>query len=248
VLATANTCGIVKGYQRWEFQPWVEAQVDIAVDLVVTGIDLGDEDVLAALADGLDDLGWLEIDDRVLVTVYVDKDADLVSAVIDAAHRIEHAIEGARCVRVDEDLVGTSDIAARTGMTREAIRLWVLGKRGPGGFPMTRGTAGSGRNSVRLWAWRDVVPWLNEHYGLCVDEHVVSCRDVAEIDGHLQRVDHSIDHEWHRLGQPKVSADVFMGLLTPLPTVVSMKAGHCESSRRPAADEAGFVSLYSRDV
>jgi hypothetical protein len=214
----------------------------MSVDLIVTGVDLTDEAVLDVVADTLDDCGWSTVDDRTIATVYLTRDADIVAAAVDAAHRIEHALLGAACIRVDEDMVGISDIASRTGVTREAVRTWAHGTRGPGGFPVSRGAIGAGGTRSRVWAWADVVAWLARHYGLCEDEPTLSPRQVAEINGHLQRVDHAIDDAWKQLAQLNVSAAVHIGERQPLDAVFARSS---TPRSQVAADEAGFVPVGS---
>lgn len=55
-----------------------------------------------------------------------------------------------------DDLVTMADIAERLHRSRESVRLWILGERGPGGFPQPSHNA-LGRS--RLWCWREVLDW-----------------------------------------------------------------------------------------
>ncbi len=55
-----------------------------------------------------------------------------------------------------DDLVTMADIAERLGRSRESVRLWILGERGPGGFPQPSHNA-LGRS--RLWRWGEVLGW-----------------------------------------------------------------------------------------
>jgi hypothetical protein len=79
------------------------------------------------------------------------------AAVWSAVTQVERAVPGLRVARVEpEDLVGISDIAARTKRTRESVRLLVEGRRGPGGFPAPAVWLAGDR---RLWHWADVNGW-----------------------------------------------------------------------------------------
>ena len=60
-----------------------------------------------------------------------------------------------------------SDIAARTGRTRESIRLLIEGARGPGGFPPP---ATDPRSRYRLWRWSEVSRWFETQRGSRLDE------------------------------------------------------------------------------
>jgi len=85
--------------------------------------------------------------------------ASAMEAMISAIEDVEGAGIGLRVVRVEPDeLVTAGEIAERCGLSREAIRLYVLGKRGPGGFP--RPVAGLQQKSP-LYRWSDVAAWLD---------------------------------------------------------------------------------------
>lgn len=59
-----------------------------------------------------------------------------------------------------DNIVTILTIAERTGVVREAVRLWATGKRGPGNFPPPVAITSGGE---KLWDWDQVVPWLQEH-------------------------------------------------------------------------------------
>jgi hypothetical protein len=131
--------------------------------LIVEGADLQDE----ASADALFEAGC---DDatigRVGATQYLDFDREAASfadAVFDATRAVEGALPGARVVHLEpDDLVTMSEIAERTGRTRESVRLLVSGDRGPGGFPAP---ATHFRSRQRMWRWQEVAAWFVEELG-----------------------------------------------------------------------------------
>ncbi len=87
------------------------------------------------------------------------KAASPLEAVLSAIEDIERAGLGLRTVRVEPDeLVTTSEIARRAKLSREAIRLYAQGKRGPGGFPAP--VAGQHQKSP-LYKWTKVAAWLD---------------------------------------------------------------------------------------
>jgi hypothetical protein len=65
-----------------------------------------------------------------------------------------------------DDLVSTLDIAHRTGRSREAVRLWAAGKRGPGGFPPAAWQTPAGE---QFWRWPTVARWVRDNLNLAVD-------------------------------------------------------------------------------
>lgn len=68
---------------------------------------------------------------------------------------------GGRVTRIEPDSYASlSDIAERAGLTRQAVSLLVLGKRGSGDFPAPsmRVTTDS-----PLWDWVSVALWLSRH-------------------------------------------------------------------------------------
>ncbi|MCS2162664.1 DNA-binding protein [Scandinavium sp. H11S7] len=92
--------------------------------------------------------------------VYLEFDRDaqsLAQAVLCAVNDIESAGIGARVESVDSTLVGLSDIAELTGLTRQAIALLKDGARGSRQFP---GPVQRVKGNSPLWHWRTVVDWL----------------------------------------------------------------------------------------
>jgi hypothetical protein len=87
--------------------------------------------------------------------------------VLGSAVRDVEAVTGLLVTGVGrEDLVTIRDIASRSGRSREAIRLWAVGKRGPGGFPAPAWTSLAGE---RFWSWAEVAHWIRQHLNLAVD-------------------------------------------------------------------------------
>jgi len=166
------------------------------IALRVTGVDLDDDPTFDVISEHLDHLSWLEIDGRTVAVTHTD--GNPVGAATQASRQIAASLAGARVVEVDQDLVGVSDIAKRVGVTREGVRFWVDGKRGPGNFPDPVGSAGGGeRGSMRLWQWATVNDWLR-HYDLHDDEEMLSAAQMAEVNACLHRVLGPVDREWQQ--------------------------------------------------
>jgi hypothetical protein len=90
-----------------------------------------------------------------------DREAPSLAAAITAAVRDVEKIPGLRAVGLACDsMVTLLGISERAGVSREAVRLWAAGLRGPGGFPRPVMITPGGEN---IWEWEQVAPWLSEH-------------------------------------------------------------------------------------
>ena len=129
---------------------------------------------------------------------YLDFDREAESpreAILSAIHDVENAGVGARVIRVEPDeLVTASEIAERTGRSRESIRLLAAGKRGAGGFPPP--FLGMKRRT-RLWRWSEVALWFAEREGNSRDLLVEEAHTIAAINGALELRRHAPDSSIH---------------------------------------------------
>ena len=122
-----------------------------------------------------------EIDGVFSMDVHVD-----ASSSEDAIHRFDCHLQTATpeitVVRLDEDLISTTEIAERAGAHRETARLWTTGKRREG-FPAHRTILMGG---VKLWAWADVHQWLEQIGKVDADEpRPLSTESVDWYNGQL---------------------------------------------------------------
>ena len=96
-------------------------------------------------------------------TVYLVFDRESESfrqAVLSAIQQIESLV-GCRVKSVDAGgYVGVSDIAERSGLTKQSISLLKEGKRGKGDFPSPLYRL-SGKQP--LWQWSEIAEWLSNH-------------------------------------------------------------------------------------
>lgn len=109
--------------------------------------------------------------------VAVCRDApDLAEAVAAAVHDVESA--GLRPVRVAAgDWVTLADVAARIGRSREIVRLWSVGRQGPGAFPPPLNPG----CDTSFYSWAEVVRWLRQRmgYDLPAPEPVLVAMNLA---------------------------------------------------------------------
>lgn len=93
--------------------------------------------------------------------------ATWADAIGSAIRDVEMAVPGLRVTGAgQDDLVTMRDIARRAGRTREAVRLWAAGKRGPGVFPAPEWESPGGE---RFWSWSQVARWIRDRLNLAVD-------------------------------------------------------------------------------
>jgi hypothetical protein len=105
--------------------------------------------------------------ERGVPIVEFDREAtSLAEAVASAVRDLEDADMTAIRV-VDEDLVTLADIADRVGQSRESIRRYATGDRGPGGFPPP---VNPSRDGTVFYRWSEAAPWLCQTLGLDVPE------------------------------------------------------------------------------
>jgi hypothetical protein len=150
------------------------------VSVVVDNVELTD-DTLDALFAGIEDAVPSSMNGIVKVTAPIPA-ADDYAASLRLIDLIHASLPQAIPVRLDQDLVSITDIAERSGRTRESIRLFVEAKRGPGHFPPPIGIVG---NAIRVWPWNSVLDWFREALGEELDERGVSPDTAAAVDVYL---------------------------------------------------------------
>jgi hypothetical protein len=107
------------------------------------------------------------------------READSWAEAIVSAIRDVESVPGLRVSGAgQEDLVSMLDIAHRARRSREAVRLWAAGQRGPGGFPAPAWRSPSGE---RFWSWPDVAWWVSENLNLAVEVVPDAIRAADEV-------------------------------------------------------------------
>jgi len=96
-----------------------------------------------------------------------DREAETpAEAVASAIQTLDRA--GLRALRViDHDLMTLADVAIRLGQSRESVRRYATGDRGPGGFPPPANPA---RGGTVFYRWSEIAPWVRQHLGIEVQE------------------------------------------------------------------------------
>jgi hypothetical protein len=144
--------------------------------LVLAGIDsVSDVEVNALFVAGCDDATVSVRSGRVYMT-FSRTSPSLKDAILSAIADVSSASIGAEVLRIDScNLVTQAEIARRSGRSRQVINQYILGTRGPGGFPPP---ACNICDEAPLWYWCEVSYWLWENN--MVKEDVV--REAEQID------------------------------------------------------------------
>jgi predicted DNA-binding transcriptional regulator AlpA len=150
------------------------------IELVVEGVDLTDIHVLEIIGQHFADTAWATSGEVTTATLFSDEAAEMKA--VRFAHELAIALPGAHVLRVHDDLVGASEVAARVGVSRQAVHAWVSGDRGEGDFPAPVGTISGGARPSRIWRWREVNKWMEaralDDGFVYPDEHVVARLNV----------------------------------------------------------------------
>jgi hypothetical protein len=149
---------------------------------------LGDEDVERLYEAGFDDTSFGAVSGTEYAAFHRRAES-FSAAVLIAIRQLEDALPRVRVIAVEGDeLVTASEIARRTGRTRESVRLLVAGKRGPGGFPPPVPWVSAAQ--TRLFEWRDVAEWFARALGEDVGESEHS-RFAAALNAALAIREHA---------------------------------------------------------
>ncbi|MGH3305868.1 MAG: hypothetical protein ACRDOK_30260, partial [Streptosporangiaceae bacterium] len=178
-----------------------ETAMTMKIPLRLRGIDLRDADAYARIDPQLAELSW-DANGGVSLAVVYTEDQSPVEASAEWARRIAKLMRGVEVTEVHDELVGISDIAARTGVADEAARLWAVGKRRSSvrSFPLPRQVVkiGSGGRSMSLYAWRDVVSWVRDVLGIDPDDGIDYLDDAQHAHLNAELADIAVSAAtWH---------------------------------------------------
>jgi len=151
--------------------------------LVLSGIsDFSDEQIDALYEAGCDDATVSQRYGRVFIT-FTRESGSFVDAVASAISDVHKANIGASVQRVDDcNLVTQAEIARRIDRSRQLIRQYISGERGPGSFPPPICNITEGQP---LWYWCEVAYWLSENNLIREDENRAA-QELAAINSILE--------------------------------------------------------------
>jgi hypothetical protein len=180
----------------------------IEVTLRVQGVDIFDQSVDAIIAKEFPDLSWDQADGLTTLTVFVDRE-DAVTDTDAIVRRVESAIDGLKVVGVYRDLVGTTDIALRAGVSREGARKWSQSDDFPTPFDYI------GAGSMKVWAWTEVVQWLETARALDMEQELPSLALMTQIENCIMRNPDHTTVLWHQTASKMTHAQkpIFQSVL-----------------------------------
>jgi hypothetical protein len=148
--------------------------------IIASGVDPEAEDFEDRFFEAGCDDATLSFQKGVIIAEFSREAVSFSKAVTSAYEAVLRA--GATVERVEPDyLVSLSEIAERSGKTRQAISLYTNGGRGEGfPAPVVRVTS-----KHPLWDWEEVAAWLVERDALPKEE-LVRARVVKEANLHLE--------------------------------------------------------------
>jgi hypothetical protein len=119
-------------------------------------------------------------------------------AILSALDNVKKAGIGASVLRVDVcDLVTQADIARRIGRSRQLVHQYIIGSRGPGGFPAPACDITEG---APLWYWCEVAYWLWQN-DMIKEDALREAQEIAVINCVLD-----LDHQ--RQLDPELTEEV----------------------------------------
>jgi hypothetical protein len=151
--------------------------------LIVGGVRALTQAVEDALFNAGCDDATLSIQHGLLYLEFSRAAKSLEEAIISAINNVRNAQIGAEVLRVDEsNLVTMSEIARRIGRSRQLVHQYMIGKRGPGGFPPPECHL---TDHAPLWAWCAVSYWLVQN-NLLRPEEGRNAEVVEAINNYLE--------------------------------------------------------------
>jgi len=106
----------------------------------------------------------------------------MADAILSAIRDVRKSRLGADVLRVDPcNLVTQAEIARRINRSRQLVSQYIVGNRGPGGFPPP---ACYISDESPLWYWCEVAYWLREN-SLLPEQEFRDARDIAMINAQL---------------------------------------------------------------
>lgn len=189
------------------------------VPLRVTGIDLDSVETGAVLAERFPDVVWEELNDLVVMTLILPSH-EMMDRAVEVCRQMEAAIPGFSVNAVYRDLVNATDIALRMGLSRETVRKWSTREDFPQPYDVVGG------DSMKVWAWTQVVSWLRDVRGIDVDEALPSLAEMTQLENCLMKNPDHTTVRWQDIQRAKSPAPIPKAQPVQQRVFVDAVAGH----------------------
>ncbi|MBP6014173.1 MAG: hypothetical protein KBA31_18235 [Alphaproteobacteria bacterium] len=158
---------------------------DFEFAIIADGVDTDDETFVDRFFEaGCDDALVMIVKGNVVLQ-FTREASNVAEAVASAIRDVHRA--GARVRRIAPDsYVTISDIAERSGLTRQAISLYANAERGAGDFPRPLLRANT---DSPLWDWLSVARWLDKNGKLPDDQSLEFAELVHDLNLHFENLD-----------------------------------------------------------
>ncbi|GIH18071.1 helix-turn-helix transcriptional regulator [Rugosimonospora africana] len=147
-----------------------------------------DEELDGLYAAGCDDAAF-GVEDGLPIGEFDREAPTLADAIVSVVRDVESV--GLTVLRVvDEDLLTLADIADRISQSRESVRRYASGERGPGDFPPP---VNPRRDGTLFYRWSEVAPWLRQRLQVQLPEAnpaLVVANLVLQARQHRHQVAH----------------------------------------------------------
>lgn len=168
--------------------------MQIDVTLRVSGIDLNDPSIGDVLGAHFPFILW-QGEGRCITASFEVNEENAPAEVLEVVRALESMLPGFTATRVDRNLVSTTDIATRVGVSREAARKWSLEPDFPTPFATVSG-------NKHAWAWGEVTAWLNASRGIKLGLPQPTEALAVQIDNCLMKNLDATTLRWERVTRP----------------------------------------------
>lgn len=203
--------------------------------LELAGPDVTAEETFDLLSSATDDSALFRRSGESQFADFDVESQSFAEAVISAIRQLDGALPHLRVIKVEpEDLVNASEIAERSGRSRQSISQLANGKRGSGDFPRPIAHTNS---SSPLWSWSSVSDWFSQS-----DEELSEPQLIAEFVAMLNGKLDAREHQ-RRLNEI-AAAGMAAAALQEAPSQRRLMVGR---RRKPSASVSKVViAAYSR--
>lgn len=205
------------------------------ITLRLKKFDLTNPTALDVIAEQFQDAMWSDKDGLATVTLFVDRD-DAANYVMDFVRRLESALRGTKVLGVHRDLVGTTDIALRAGVSREGARKWAAVEDFPAPYDAI------GTKTMKVWVWAEVVQWLKQTRAIDMEQDLPDLELMTQIENCIMRNPDHTTVQWHQVASHTLAPRV-PRFETIQPAVRVSAGGRAQGVGRGTYDFVGAAAL-----